>query len=89
MRDADEARGEDVHGWDDELTGLDEQISEAGMRGNVLPARSQRRHRSTRRRQDTPALPKRAVDPRTVGKAYTTPDGKSFRPSLFITLTCT
>ena len=58
------------------------------MRGNVLPKRPERRHRSTRRRQDAPPLPKRAVDPRTVGKTYTTPDGKTFRPSLFITLTC-
>jgi hypothetical protein len=88
MRDADEARGEDVTGWDEELADLDDEINNAGMRGNVLPARSQRRHRSTRRRQDAPPLPKRTVDPRTVGKTYTTPDGKTFRPSLFITLTC-
>jgi hypothetical protein len=87
-RDADEAHGDDITGWDDELADLDEQINEAGMRGNVLPARSERRHRSTRRRQDAPPLPKRAVDPRTVGKTYTTPDGKTFRPSLFVTLTC-
>jgi hypothetical protein len=87
-RDADEAHGEDITGWDDELADLDEQINEAGMRGNVLPKRPERRHRSTRRRQDAPALPKRAVDPRTVGKVYSTPDGKTFRPSLFITLTC-
>ena len=26
--------------------------------------------------------------PRTVGKTYTAPDGKTFRPSLFVTLTC-
>jgi hypothetical protein len=26
--------------------------------------------------------------PRTVGKTYATPDGKTFRPSLFVTLTC-
>ena len=58
------------------------------MRGNVLPARPERRHRSTRRRQDAPPLPKRTIDPRTVGKTYTTPDGKTFRPSLFVTLTC-
>jgi hypothetical protein len=88
MRDADQARGEDVTGWDGELADLDEQINEAGIRGNVLPARNQRRHRSTRRRQDAPPLPKRPVDPRTVGKTYTTPDGKTFRPSLFLTLTC-
>src|ERR1700722_4455833 len=87
-RDADQASGEDTSGWDDELADLDEQINDAGMRGNVLPARNERRHRSTRRRQDAPPLPKRAVDPRTVGKTYSTPDGKVFRPSLFITLTC-
>ena len=47
-----------------------------------------RRHRSTRRRQDAPDLPRRKVSPRTVGKTYTAPDGKTFRPSLFVTLTC-
>jgi hypothetical protein len=87
-RDAAEADGEDVRDWDDELAELDDEINGAGMRGNVLPRRPERRHRSTRRRQDAAPLPKRAVDPRTVGKAYTTPDGKTFRPSLFITLTC-
>jgi hypothetical protein len=57
------------------------------MRGNVLPARPARRHRSTRRRQDAPDLPRRTVDARTVGKTYTAPDGSTFRPSLFVTLT--
>ena len=73
----------------DELNGeLDEEITRAGMRGNVLPARPARRHRSTRRRQDTPELPRRAVAARTVGKTYTAPDGTTFRPSMFVTLTC-
>ena len=58
-----------------------------GLRGQVLPARP-RRHRSTKRRQDAAPLPRRTVNPRTVGKTYTTPDGKTFRPSLFVTLTC-
>ena len=58
------------------------------MRGKVLPAHTTRRHRSTRRRQDTPDLPRRKVARRTVGKTYTTPDGKTFRPSMFVTLTC-
>ena len=57
------------------------------MRGNVLPNRP-RRHRSTRRRQDAAPLPRRPVSNRTVGKTYTAPDGKTFRPSLFVTLTC-
>src|SRR6185437_12747076 len=30
----------------------------------------------------------RPVDPRTVGKTYTAPDGTTYRPSMFITLTC-
>ena len=34
------------------------------------------------------AAARRNPDPRTVGKTYTTPDGKTFRPSLFVTLTC-
>ena len=33
-------------------------------------------------------LPRRKIAARTIGKTYTTPDGKQFRPSLFITLTC-
>jgi hypothetical protein len=67
---------------------LDEEITRSGMRGNVLPARAARRHRSTRRRADAAELPRRKITPRTVGKTYTTADGKTFRPSLFITLTC-
>jgi hypothetical protein len=59
-----------------------------GCGGNVLPARPARRHRSTRRRQDAPDLPRRTVNPRTIGKTFTTRDGKTFRPSMFVTLTC-
>ena len=70
------------------VTELDDEISNAGMRGNVLPARPTRRHRSTKRRQDVPDLPRRKVTARTVGKTYTAPDGKTFRPSMFLTLTC-
>jgi len=73
----------------DELTAeLDTEITAAGMRGNVLPARPQRRHRTTRHRQDTAPLPCRKIAARTIGKTYTTPDGKTFRPSMFLTLTC-
>ena len=87
QRDQADAAGQDTAG--DALIGeLDEQITRSGMRGNVLPARPARRHRSTRRRQDTPDLPRRKVTPRTVGKTYTAADGKTFRPSMFLTLTC-
>ena len=88
MRDHADWSGGDTGDLDELLAELDEEINDAGMRGNVLPARPQRRHRSTRRRQDTPPLPQRKIDPRTVGKTYTAPDGKTFRPSLFLTLTC-
>jgi replication initiator protein RepSA len=88
IRDQAEASGDDTSDLDELVAELDDEITEAGMRGNVLPARPERRHRSTRRRQDAPPLPKRIPDPRTIGKTYTAPDGKVFRPSLFVTLTC-
>jgi hypothetical protein len=88
MRDHADWRGDDTADLDELIADLDEEIANAGMRGNVLPARPERRHRSTRRRQDAPPLPKRNPDPRTIGKTYTAPDGKAFRPSMFITLTC-
>ena len=88
LRDQAAAGGTDTTDLDELLTELDEEINGAGIRGKVAPAKPARRHRSTRRRQDAPDLPKRKVAPRTVGKTYTAPDGKTFRPSLFVTLTC-
>jgi hypothetical protein len=87
-RDQAAAAGEDTTDFDRLITELDEEITKAGIRGKVNPDRPARRHRSTRRRQDAPDLPRRKVTPRTVGKTYTAPDGKTFRPSMFITLTC-
>src|SRR5450755_2186997 len=87
-RDQAEAAGQDTSELDELAGELDEEITRSGVRGNVLPGRPERRHRSTRRRQDAPDLPRRAVAPRTIGKTYTAPDGKTFRPSMFITLTC-
>ena len=83
-----EKDGEDTEDFDALNAELDQEIINAGMRGNVLPARPVRRHRTTRRRQDAAPLPRRKVAARTVGKVYTTPDGKTFRPSMFVTLTC-
>ena len=87
-RDQADAAGQDTAELDELNAELDEEITRSGVRGNVLPKRPARRHRSTRRRQDTPDLPRRPVDPRTIGKTYTAPDGKTFRPSMFLTLTC-
>ena len=88
LRDQAAAAGQDTADFDELVGELDEEITNAGMRGKVAPNRPARRHRSTRRRQDAPDLPRRKVSPRTVGKTYTAPDGKTFRPSLFVTLTC-
>ncbi|WP_203416267.1 replication initiator [Jiangella ureilytica] len=46
-----------------------------------------RRVRSTRRRQDAPDLPRLAVSDRTTGRVFETSDGKTYRPSMFVTLT--
>ena len=46
-----------------------------------------RRVRSTRRRQDVPDLPRVPVEDRTIGRVFTAPDGKTYRPSMFVTLT--
>jgi hypothetical protein len=87
-RDHAESAGNDTTDLDELITELDAEITKASIRGKAAPARPKRRHRSTRRRQDAPDLPKRKISPRTVGKTYTAPDGKTFRPSLFVTLTC-
>ena len=86
-RDALAAEGLGTAELDEQIGELDQQITDAGIRGKVLPARP-RRHRSTRRRQDAAPLPRRPVSSRTIGKTYTAPDGKTFRPSMFVTLTC-
>jgi hypothetical protein len=88
QRDQADAAGQDTAELDELNAELDEEIARSGVRGNVLPKRQQRRHRSTRRRQDTPDLPRRPVEPRTVGKTYTAPDGTTYRPSMFLTFTC-
>ncbi|MEV4112419.1 replication initiator [Nonomuraea sp. NPDC049695] len=74
--------GEDTADLDAILTGLDIEINEAGMRGNVLGRTSARRFRSTKRRQDAPDLPRRKMENTTLGRTY-----NGYRPSLFVTLT--
>jgi hypothetical protein len=55
--------------------------------GGEVDEDAQRRVRSTRRRQDVPDLPRVPVEDRTVGRVFTAPDGKTYRPSMFVTLT--
>ena len=59
-RDRAAAAGEDTGDLDQLLIELDQEINRAGMRGKIAPARP-RRHRSTRRRQDAPPLPRRHI----------------------------
>jgi hypothetical protein len=81
--------GDDISELDQIIAELDAEIERSGLRGKADACKPRpRRQRSTRRRQDTPDLPKRKVSPHTVGKTYTAPDGKTFRPSMFLTLTC-
>ncbi|PTA44197.1 replication initiator [Micromonospora sp. RP3T] len=79
---------------DDAIGEVEEAIAAEGLRGAVAPSHDQddddshgRRKRSTRRRQDAPDLPRKKVEPRTVGKVYTAPDGTEHRPSMWLSLT--
>ena len=71
----------------DVVAELDEELRGLGVRGRLTPLDPEppRQQRSTRRRQDTPNLPRRPVERRTVGQAYA---GGRYRPSTFLTLTC-
>ena len=69
MRDHAEAAGVDTGELDELIAELDQEIASSGLRGKADPARARpRRHRSTRRRQDAPDLPKRRISPRTIGE---------------------
>jgi hypothetical protein len=83
-----DSRAAELADIDAEIEALEEEILLTGLRGRPAPDRAAgRRVRSTRRRQDTPDLPRRAVEPRTVGRVYHGSDGTPWRPSLFLTLT--
>ena len=66
--------------------GADQEIAAKGIR-ETFRAEAKRRVRSTRRRSDVVDLPKRKIAKTTVGRAFTSPDGQVFRPSLFVTVT--
>ncbi|MFG1697476.1 replication initiator [Nonomuraea sp. NPDC049309] len=87
QQEAAERAGQDSTGLDILAEGLDEEITKAGMRGHVTGRTTGRRVRSTRRRQDAPDLPKRKMAATTLGRTFTAPDGRVYRPSMFITLT--
>ncbi|MGH3913496.1 MAG: replication initiator [Pseudonocardiaceae bacterium] len=69
----------------DSIDELDTELRALGVRGRLTPlARPVKpKKRSTRRRQDTPNLPRRPVQKRTVGRVF----AGRYRPSTFLTLT--
>ncbi|MFF5171903.1 replication initiator [Micromonospora sp. NPDC000089] len=92
------AQWDQVTDLDEAIREVEEAIATEGLRGRVGPPHvdvdedqddepGRRRKRSTKRRQDAPDLPRRKVERRTVGKTYTSRDGSTFRPSMWLTLT--
>ncbi|PKW26677.1 hypothetical protein ATL31_1494 [Phycicoccus duodecadis] len=53
----------------------------------VDDAATTRQGRTTRRRNDAADLPRRPQEDRTIGQVFHAGDGKTYRPSMFITLT--
>jgi hypothetical protein len=70
-----------------EVAWCDSELRKTGMRGKLPPldppAAKARPQRSTKRRQDAPDLPRRAVARRSVGQLY----NDKYRPSTWLTLT--
>ncbi|MFF3853036.1 replication initiator [Micromonospora sp. NPDC002575] len=93
------AQWDQVADLDEAIREVEEAITAEGLRGRVGPPHTstdddhgdddngRRRKRSTKRRQDAPDLPRRKVEARTVGRTYTAPDGSTYRPSMWLTLT--
>ncbi|GIF70981.1 replication initiator [Asanoa siamensis] len=89
------SRWERVAEIDQAITEAEHAISAEGLRGTLTPhagadddqGDAPRRVRSTKRREDVPDLPRRRVEPRTVGRVYTAPDGATYQPSMWLTLT--
>jgi hypothetical protein len=69
----------------DSVAELDAKLRAAGVRSRLTPLDppSKLVRRSTRRRQDTPDLPRRPIERRTVGQVF----AGRYRPSTFLTLT--
>ncbi|WP_130345394.1 replication initiator [Herbihabitans rhizosphaerae] len=70
----------------EEISGVDAELRQLGVRGRLpSPDGPTKRgvKRSTRRRQDSPNLPRKKVEKRTLGREY----AGRFRPSMFVTLT--
>jgi hypothetical protein len=84
-------RWDQVTDLDAAITEFDEAIAAEPIRGRLTPAdrtpEKKRRARSTRRRHGAPDLPRLPIDDRTVGRVYAGQDGRTYRPSMLVTLT--
>ncbi|WP_051028885.1 replication initiator [Nocardia takedensis] len=77
---------ETAQGFADVVADLDAELKDTGLRGRLPALDAEKKGRpgkSTRRRDDSPDLPRRKVEKRTVGQVYA---GK-YRPGMFVTLT--
>ena len=84
----DQAEARAGHRWLDELTAdLDDESPARASAATSCPARRPAVpvHPAPPGR---PRPPRRPVTARTIGRAFTAPDGKAYRPSMFLTLTC-
>ena len=81
---------EQVADLDAAIGEVDELLATKRIRGHLdkpATAKRPRRVRSTRRRQDAGQLPRRLVEPRTVGPVYTARGGRAYQPSSLLTVT--
>ena len=76
-------------GWhlDTEPEGKPREVREDDDQDDQEGDAASRTQRSTRRRDDVPDLPRLPIDARTVGRSFEAPDGKMWRPSMFLTCT--
>ena len=68
---------------------LDQALAATGLRGHLTPrdrSDKPRTTRSTKRRNDSPDLPRLPVDTRTIGRAYAGRHGETYRPSMLVSL---
>lgn len=75
-----------AEGWHLEDDPLEEHDHDDGPEDDAGQEPTSRRVRSTRRRQDVADLPRVPAEHRSIGKAFTAPDGTVYRPSMFVTL---
>jgi hypothetical protein len=82
---------------DDQADDVDDRLEDDDQLGDAAPFDDleddeqddapARRVRSTRRRRDASDLPRVPMEDRTIGKSFTGPNGKTYRPSMFLTCT--